>query len=107
MFFFVIFCANFDALEVLQQLYWIRSDPSDTDFHSHSHPVPTAFCTISTLLALRVIHILYLASCVSCVTFFLNYDDEENFKSNSKTAFYANGIMGNPRNDFHMAPFTH
>lgn len=29
------------------------------------------------------------------------------FKSYSKTAFYANGIMGNPRNDFHMATLTH
>ena len=36
-----------------------------------------------------------------------NDDNDDNFKSYSKTAFYANGIMANPRKDFHMAALTH
>ena len=36
-----------------------------------------------------------------------NEDNADNFKSYSKTAFYANGIMANPRKDFHMAALTH
>ena len=34
-------------------------------------------------------------------------NNDDNFKSYSKTAFYANGIMGNPQKDFHMAALTH
>ena len=37
----------------------------------------------------------------------MNCGDDDNFKSYSKTAFYANGIMANPRKDFHMAALTH